>query len=79
MVGFGHLGAVVVYQVVENVVNARLQLVLLEEGQHLLDAQAALAALLRPAQDLEDRFFGDHIHLTLRPQHGRARRCRRAC
>jgi len=52
VVEVGHLGVVLVYEVVEYVVHAQLQLELLEEGQDLLYGQPVLDVLLRPAQDL---------------------------
>ena len=47
-----HLGVVSVDAVVEDVVDAQLQLILLEEGQDLLYGQSLLDVLLRPTQDL---------------------------
>ena len=47
-----HLGVVFVVEVVEDVVDAQLQLVLLEKGKDLLDGQPVLDVLLCSAQDL---------------------------
>ena len=47
-----HIGVVSVDEVVENVVDAQLELILIEEGQYLLDGQSVLDVLLRLAQDL---------------------------
>ena len=65
-----HLGVVLVYEVVEYVVYAQLQLELLEEGQDLLYGQPLLDVLLRPAQDLEDRLPRYQVLPLVRPQQG---------
>ena len=66
-----HLGVVSVDEVVEDVVDAQLGLILHEIGQDLLDGQSVLDALLRPAQDLEDRLSRYQVLLLLLgPQQG---------
>ena len=63
-----HLGVVFVDEVVEDVVDAQLQLELLEEGQDLLYGQPILDVLLRPVQDLEDRLPRYRVFPLVRPQ-----------
>ena len=70
VVEVGHLGVVSVDEVVEHVVDAQLQLVLLEEGQDLLNVRSVLDVRLRPSQDLEDRLSRYRILLLIRPQQG---------
>ena len=58
-------------EVLAHVVYSELQLVLLEEGQDLFDAQAVIDVLVRLAQDLEDRPTRDpFLVLLLRWQQG---------
>ena len=62
------IGVVSVDEVVEDVVDAQLQLELLKEGEDLLDGQTLLDVLLRPAQNLKDRLPRYQVLLLLRPQ-----------
>ena len=70
-----------VYEVVGDVVDAQLQLVLLEEGQDLIDAQTVIYVLLRPSQDLEDRLSRSQFIIVVicLSAAGCARSCCRAC
>ena len=52
MVEVWYRGVVSVDAVVEDVVDAQLQLILHKEGQDLLDGQTLLDVFLRPTQDL---------------------------
>ena len=65
----GHLGVVLVDEVVEDVIHLQLQLVFLEEGEDLLDGQPLLDVLLRPPQeDLQNLLAGDQVLLLLGSQ-----------